>query len=107
MQHYRRAAALGANVLVTMASWPAARIAHWTALSTARAIENQAFVVACNRIGTDPTLAYPGASAIVDYSGTTLASANAAECVVQAELDVAGLGLFREKLPFLRDMRLF
>lgn len=41
------------DVLVVPANWPEARGWAWQSLLTARAIENQAFVVACNRTGKD------------------------------------------------------
>jgi predicted amidohydrolase len=98
---------MGAQLFVTIASWPSARVAHWTALNRARAIENQAFTVACNRIGTDPALTYPGASTIIDFTGETLCSGQTAEGVLKAELDIPALLKYRQDLPFLKDMRHF
>ncbi len=102
---FRIAALAGAEVFVLGASWPAARAAHWRALAIARAIENQAYVVACNRIGNDPTIAYAGGSIIVGPDGTILAEANDSACVLQADADHATLARWRDRFPALRDAR--
>ena len=102
---YRHAAKLGTDLFLTIASWPAPRTNHWVALLQARAIENQAFVLGNNRCGADPKLSYDGRSLIVDYAGNVLADAGGQPGLISAELDVAGLRAWREKLPFLADMR--
>ncbi len=56
----------------------AARQAHWLALLVARAIENQAYVVGVNRVGSDPHAPYGGASLIVGPRGEILAQGSAA-----------------------------
>ena len=66
---FRRAAQLGANLMVVIANWPVVRIDHWTALLAARAIENQAYVVGLNRTGRDPHLVYSGRSVVFDPHG--------------------------------------
>ena len=61
------------DLLVVVANWPAVRSHIWEALIRARAIENQAFVVAVNRIGNDGNeLAHSGNSNIVDPKGNFL-----------------------------------
>ena len=59
---------------VVVANWPRQRRAHWSALLRARAIENQAYVVGVNRVGTGDGLTYAGDSVIVDPLGETAAS---------------------------------
>ena len=101
---FRDCLPLGVEAFVVIASWPAARIAHWSTLLRARAIENQAYVVGVNRVGDDPTpLHYPGASVVVDPSGTVLAEAGEMETVLTTALDAAFVREYREKLPFLND----
>lgn len=90
--------ALGAN-------WPSARQDHWDTLIRARAIENQAYVFAVNRIGQDPTLAYTGGSAIIDAQGNMLAHAGDAERVISALIDPAHVRDWRARFPALRDRR--
>ena len=99
------AAAHRPELFVVIASWPEKRISHWMALLKARAIENQAYVVGVNRIGSDPYYAYTGQSAIIDPHGEVLADAGEGEGVIRAELDLATLRKYREGLPFLGDMR--
>jgi deaminated glutathione amidase len=84
--------------------------AHWDILIRARAIENQAFMVAAGQIGTHPPDKETfGGSLIVDPWGEVLArapdaSAGAAEpCFVAADLDLARQDEVREKLPSLAN----
>ncbi|MCA9237640.1 MAG: hypothetical protein KDA44_19340 [Planctomycetales bacterium] len=98
---FREAALAGAEVLVNVANWPSARAAHWTALLTARAIENQAYVLGCNRCGRDPYAEYPGKSVVIDPLGEIVAEAGADEIVLQAEIDVDRVRQVRSELPFL------
>jgi predicted amidohydrolase len=67
--------ALGANLLVVPAQWPAARINHWRILVQARAIENQMFVVAANRCGKTADTTFGGHSMIVGPDGAILLEA--------------------------------
>ncbi|HEU4393729.1 MAG TPA: carbon-nitrogen hydrolase family protein [Solirubrobacterales bacterium] len=79
---------------------------HWEVLLRARAIENQAFVLAPNQIGTAPPhFDSFGHSAIVDPWGAVLAVAPAEECFVAAELDLAAQEQVRESLPSLANRR--
>jgi predicted amidohydrolase len=94
------------ELMTVIANWPVARIEHWMALLRARAIENQAYVAGCNRVGKDPALVYNGRSQIIDPSGTVLADAGGEETVIRASLDLANLRSYRQKLPFLSDMRM-
>lgn len=102
---FRLAALAGAELFVLGASWPVARAAHWRALAIARAIENQAFVVACNRIGNDPHSEYSGGSIIVGPDGAVLAEAGNEPCVLQADADHAAIVRWRDRFPALRDAR--
>jgi deaminated glutathione amidase len=79
---------------------------HWEVLLRARAIENQAFVIAPNQVGTAPPhYESYGHSAIVDPWGTVLAGAPDEECFVAAELDLAEQERVRESLPSLANRR--
>lgn len=94
------------EVLAVIANWPEKRIQHWVRLLQARAIENQAYVVGVNRVGSDPYYTYPGRSLIVDPQGEILADAGEREAFIQAKLDLANLRNYREGLPFLADLQL-
>ena len=102
---FREALTLGVDAFVVIASWSSARVAHWSALLRARAIENQAYMIAVNRVGADPTpLTYPGASVIIDPSGAVLTeAASGGETVVTADLNADFVAAYRADLPFLAD----
>ena len=102
---WRVAVAAGAEVFTIGASWPDARQSHWRSLLVARAIENQAFVVAVNRIGADPHLSYAGGSMIVAPSGEIIEQADADPTVLRADLDLDALRSWRAEFPALRDIR--
>ena len=95
------------DVLLTIANWPERRNVHWKALLPARAIENQAYVCATNRVGKDATdLIYSGDSTIIDALGNHLVSASYEACVLTTTLSASKLQEARQKLPFLKDRSL-
>ncbi len=102
---FRVAILRGANVITVMASWPATRHHHWVKLLYARAIENQAYVVGVNRCGWDPKSEHAGGSMIIDPQGYLIAEAGNSEGVISAEISLSDLLGYREKLPFLNDIR--
>jgi predicted amidohydrolase len=89
----------GAQAFALIANWPVDRGAHWRALAIARAIENQAFVFAVNRVGADPKLRYGGGSLVVDPMGVVLAEGDGAEGVVSAAVDPRVLEAWRGRFP--------
>jgi len=88
-----------------VANWPEARRAHWQALLPARAIENQAYVVACNRVGSGGGLDYAGDSRIVDPLGEVIASAARTEATIVAEVTPEHVAAVRDRFRFLQDRR--
>ncbi len=95
----------GAELFTIGASWPAPRQHHWRTLLIARAIENQTYILAVNRVGRDPHLSYLGGSIILAPDGEILAEAGSEEEVVlKAELDFGVLRSWREKFPALNDV---
>ncbi|OMQ15254.1 carbon-nitrogen hydrolase [Modestobacter sp. VKM Ac-2676] len=100
------AAAAATDVYLVPANWPAARRHHWQTLLQARAIENQAYVVGCNRVGTaGDGVGHAGDSRIVSPSGELLATAAGVETIVLADVDAAEVAATREQFPFLADRR--
>lgn len=94
----------GAEVLVVVAEWPAQRISHWDLLLRARAVENQAWVIGVNRVGSDRSTTYGGRSQVVDPWGTVIASAPPdAEAELVVDLDLDALRALRGDFPVLRD----
>lgn len=69
------------DAYVVPANWPERRRVHWRALLHARAIENQAYIIGVNRVGTGDGLPYSGDSMIVDPWGEILVSAAATEAL--------------------------
>jgi predicted amidohydrolase len=90
--------------ILLVASWPTSRISAWDVLLRARAIENQCYLAAANRVGQDPVCAYNGHSVILDAYGRPLAEApEGEEAVLTAEVDMPSLLTFRHKFPVLED----
>ena len=75
----RYADALQYDAIIAVANWPESRQNAWQILTRARAIENQAYMIACNRVGDDEYSHYCGESAIISAIGETLASCKANE----------------------------
>jgi predicted amidohydrolase len=104
---YRILAVRGALVFALPAAFTLATTRdHWETLIRARAIENQAFVVAANQIGEHPGGNRSGGrSMIVDPWGVVLAQAPDVEGHVAAELDLRRLAEIRAQLPSLANRR--
>lgn len=90
-------AALGASILLVSAQWPAVRKDHWRTLVCARSIENQMFVVACNRCGVTDNIAFAGHSMIVAPDGSVLAEAEDGEQAVFKEIDPSLIDKARDR----------
>jgi len=88
-----------------VANWPEARRLHWQTLARARAIENQAYVVACNRVGSGGGLDYVGDSRIIDPLGELLATGARTEALLVAEVDPGYVASVRDRFRFLQDRR--
>ncbi|MEV6758846.1 carbon-nitrogen family hydrolase [Streptomyces sp. NPDC051214] len=93
----------GAEMFVVPAGWPARRRAHWTLLARARAVEDQAFVLACGTGGTHAGVPQAGHSVVVDPWGEVLAEAGDGEEILTVELDPAKVAATREQFPALKD----
>ncbi|MFF9274465.1 carbon-nitrogen family hydrolase [Streptomyces griseosporeus] len=93
----------GAEVLVIPAGWPERRREHWTLLARARAVENQAFVLACGTAGTHAGVPQAGHSIVVDPWGEVLGEAGAGEEVLRVSFDAGKVGVTREQFPALKD----
>ena len=102
---FRSYALEGARVILLPAEWPAVRVAHWRTLVCARAIENQVFIVACNRTGTSGTTTFAGHSMIVDPWGNVLAEADGDETLLAATLELGRVDEARSQIDILGDRR--
>lgn len=97
--------ALDTDVYVVPANWPAPRHEHWRALLVARAIENQAYVIGVNRVGTAKNLRYDGGSTVIDPLGVRLVEGGPDNVVVTAEVTSDVVTQVRADFPFLSDRR--
>src|SRR6266487_2532184 len=75
------------GAFIVSSAWPFPRLEHFRTLALARAIENQSYVIASNRVGKDDDLWFCGSSAIIDPRGVVIAAASAdREELIQADL---------------------
>ncbi|KYK35458.1 MAG: carbon-nitrogen family hydrolase [Theionarchaea archaeon] len=102
----RALALLGAQILVVPAEFPHPRKQHWQILLQARAIENQLFVVACNRTGKSDKYHFFGASMIVDPWGDVLVEADEKQGIFSCTVNLERISECRKNLPALEDIRL-
>lgn len=93
------------DLALYVANWPAARRQHWQTLLAARAIENQAYVAGCNRVGEDGNgICYSGDSLILSPNGDPLADAAPhAAAQLDAALSRDDLQYYRTAFPAWRD----
>lgn len=96
----------GATTMVVSAGWPARRREHWTLLNRARAVEDQAYVLACATAGTHAGVEQAGHSLVVDPWGEVLAEAGPGEAVLTVDLDPAKVAETRDQFPALKDRTL-
>jgi predicted amidohydrolase len=99
------ATAPSTDAYLVPANWPATRRTHWRTLLRARAIENQAYVIGVNRVGTGGKLTYVGDSAVIDPMGEVLAAAAGGEATLLCDIDAATVTATRERFRFLQDRR--
>jgi omega-amidase len=101
----------GAELLVVPGQWPEARAQHWRTLLRARAIENQLFVLGCNRTGQEPSqrngeaMPFPGDGRIVDPTGEVLAAGSGEAGAIVAPIEPRKVRTMRRILPIDRDQR--
>jgi predicted amidohydrolase len=101
-----RSVAKEVQAIFIIANWPAARKSHWLALLKARAIENQCFIIAVNRTGTDGNgINYSGDSCIYSPQGEEICSGDSTNKVLIGDVDPDKVREIRLEFPFLNDMR--
>ncbi|ASN04703.1 carbon-nitrogen family hydrolase [Virgibacillus necropolis] len=101
----RKSALNDAKVMYVVAEWPKLRIDHWRILLQARAIENQCYVIACNRSGSDPKNEFGGMSLIIDPWGEVVAEGGLEEEIVIGEVDFSLVEEVRKRIPVFGDRR--
>lgn len=103
---YRKLMKNGAQVALISAEFPVPRQAHWDTLVKARAIENQFFAMAVNRVGVDGKGEYFGSSQVVDPWGEVLAKAGFTEEFITVDIDLSYVERVRRDFPVVDDARL-
>ncbi|WP_088825799.1 carbon-nitrogen family hydrolase [Listeria goaensis] len=101
----RHHTARGAEVIFVVAQWPDVRISQWEKLLVARAIENQAFVVAVNRVGKDPNNQFNGHSMVINPHGEILLLAGETEENFYSTIDLAEISAARQSMSIFEDRR--
>ncbi|MEY2634767.1 MAG: hypothetical protein RIS75_707 [Actinomycetota bacterium] len=94
-----------AQTFLICAGWPTPRISHWDILAQARAIENQAYVVACNGRGAHAGVVLGGHSIVVNPRGEIIAHASESDEYLDAEIDIDLVDQWRSAFPVLADRR--
>ncbi len=96
------------DVLLYVANWPARRRNHWRSLLTARAIENQAYVVGLNRVGIDGNdVEYSGDSGVINANGDWLIDMSDQDGIAITSLNLDELNQYRASFPAWQDADAF
>jgi predicted amidohydrolase len=102
---FRAMALAGAQLFVVPAQWPVKRLEAWLLLARARAAENELVVAACNRVGSDEDVTFPGHSIVADPWGNTLIEGDSQERLLIAQADLHEIDRVRRYLPVYNDRR--
>lgn len=96
------------EVITICSAWPQARIHHWRSLCLARAIENQAYVLAVNRTGKDGKLTFGGQSLLINPAGNIMNEASENdEGLITASIDRETVTKLRREFPVLNHRKSF
>lgn len=102
---FRGQAAAGAELILLAAEWPEKRIKHWSLLLQARAVENQCYVAAVNKVGLSQGEKLGGASSVVGPLGEILVEGGDQEALLLAEIDLDQVKKVRRWMPVLQDRK--
>jgi omega-amidase len=96
----------GVQLLLVASAFPFPRLHHWETLVAARAIENQTFVAAANRVGQDGAVTFCGSSQILDPFGAKLSSCtDSGEGLIVADIMAQNIADIRSNFNILQDRR--
>jgi len=102
---FRVMALAGAVLFLVPAQWPVRRVEAWLLLARARAVENELIVAACNRVGDDGQVTYPGRSCVVDPWGNALVEGDDREGLLIAQANLREVRKARRYLTVYEDRR--
>ena len=100
---FRAYALDGAKIVFLPAEWPYPRLAHWQTLLRARAIENQMYIVACNRVGTTDGTSFFGHSCVIDPWGEIVVEAGDTPVLLTVAVDLEKVPEIRAQIPVFAD----
>lgn len=92
-----------AELFLVTSGWPYPRLEHWIMFNRIRAIENAAFLVSSNGVGSNRGVQFCGHSMMVDPWGIILTSGGDEECILRADIDMTKVAEVRGKFPALSD----
>ncbi len=95
-----------ATAFLLTSGWPTPRIEHWDVLTRARAIENQAWFIGCNEVGSQPGITLGGHSVVVSPKGEVVGQAGSTPEVLVVDVDPGESLRWREQFPVLEDIRI-
>jgi omega-amidase len=94
------------KAFVISSAWPFPRVEHFRILAMARAIENQCYMIAANRVGTDDGVTFCGSSAIIDPYGVVIAAASTdREELIQVEISEEVVNSIRSRMAVFAQRR--
>jgi len=102
---FRLYAQKGVQAVFVPSAWPQRRIRHWELFITARAAENQMYILGVNATGTTPVDLYSGASMTADPQGTIVSRANKAEQLLFSDIDPGEVTRTRNEFPVENDRK--
>lgn len=103
-EQFRALTRLGAQAFLVTSGWPTTRIDAWDVLVRSRAIEDQAWVIACNQVGLQSGVQLGGRSAVIDPIGGVVSIAGDDETTLHASVDPSLVRRWRDEFPALRDI---
>ncbi len=104
---YRKMSESAVDMFFVVAAWPLARLEHWLILNRSRALENLAFLVACNCAGGHGERQYGGNSLVVSPWGDLLARAGTGEELLTITINQREADKIRSEFPALQDRKIW
>jgi len=103
---FRKLALQNVQIIFISAEWPKERIYHWEILNKARAIENQLFIVSCNRSGTSFNIEFGGKSMIINPSGKVIKQASHKEEIITKGFSINSFDITKKSFNILEDIKI-
>ncbi|WP_432403520.1 carbon-nitrogen family hydrolase [Wukongibacter sp. M2B1] len=101
----RTYAVRGAEAIIVVSNFPNPKLNHWRILLQARAIENQLYIIACNRVGEAGESSYFGHSLVIDPWGNIVKEGDEEETILTGEIDFKKVEEVRNIIPMYYDRR--